>query len=119
MGPNGEMSPIRNLEIRILPPWYKTTWFILLLLAIIGTATYIGFRMITERIKALQQLKQERIDKERVSYINQVKMDFFTNVSHELRTPLTLILAPLEELLKLPFADKATKKETRTDVYQC
>ena len=111
MGPNGEMSPIRNLEIKILPPWYKTTWFILLLLIVIGTATYIGFRMITERIKALQQLKQERIDKERVRDINQVKMDFFTNVSHELRTPLTLILAPLEELLKLPFPDKATKKK--------
>ncbi|GGA87758.1 hybrid sensor histidine kinase/response regulator [Flavobacterium palustre] len=111
MGPNGEMSAIRNLEIKILPPWYKTSWFILLLLIVIGTATYIGFRMITERIKALQQLKQERIDKERVRDINQVKMDFFTNVSHELRTPLTLILAPLEELLKLPFTDRATKKK--------
>lgn len=111
MGPNGEMSAIRNLEIIILPPWYKTIWFILLLLIVIGTASYIGFRMITERIKALQQLKQERIDKERVRDINQVKMDFFTNVSHELRTPLTLILAPLEELLKMPITDKATKKK--------
>jgi signal transduction histidine kinase/ligand-binding sensor domain-containing protein/DNA-binding response OmpR family regulator len=111
MGPNGEMSSIRSLEIKILPPWYKTTWFILLLLVAIGAASYIGFKMITERIKALQQLKLERIDKERVRDINQVKMDFFTNVSHELRTPLTLILAPLEELLKLPFTDKVTKKK--------
>jgi signal transduction histidine kinase/ligand-binding sensor domain-containing protein/DNA-binding response OmpR family regulator len=111
MGPNGEMSAIRSLKIVILAPWYKTIWFSLLLLTIMGTAVYIGFRMITERIRALQQLKLERIDKERVSYINQVKMDFFTNVSHELRTPLTLILAPLEELLKLPFADKASKKK--------
>jgi signal transduction histidine kinase/ligand-binding sensor domain-containing protein/DNA-binding response OmpR family regulator len=111
IGPNGEMSAPRSLKIIILAPWYKTLWFYLLLLLILGTAVYIGFRMITERIKALQQLKLERIDKERVSYINQVKMDFFTNVSHELRTPLTLILAPLEELLKLPFADKTTKKK--------
>ncbi|MGQ7947312.1 two-component regulator propeller domain-containing protein [Flavobacterium sp. WC2509] len=111
IGPNGEMSPIRSLDIDILPPWYKTIWFSLLLLTIIGTAVYIGFRIINERIKAVQQLKLERIDKERVSYINQVKMDFFTNVSHELRTPLTLILAPLEELLKLPFSDKITKKK--------
>jgi signal transduction histidine kinase/ligand-binding sensor domain-containing protein/DNA-binding response OmpR family regulator len=111
MGPNGEMSPVRSLKIVILAPWYKTIWFYLLLLAIIGTAAYIAFRMITERIKALQQLKLERIDKERVSYINQVKMDFFTNVSHELRTPLTLILAPLEDLLKSPFADKTSKKK--------
>lgn len=111
MGPNGEMSSIRTLKIIILAPWYKTIWFYLLLAAIFGIAAYIAFRMITERIKALQQLKLERIDKERVSYINQVKMDFFTNVSHELRTPLTLILAPLEDLLKSPFADKTSKKK--------
>jgi ligand-binding sensor domain-containing protein/signal transduction histidine kinase/DNA-binding response OmpR family regulator len=111
IGPNGEMSAVRNLKIAILPPWYKTIWFSLLLLTIIGTAAYIGFKIIKERIKAVQQLKLERIDKERVNYINQVKMDFFTNVSHELRTPLTLILAPLEELLKMPFADKISKKK--------
>jgi len=111
IGPNGETSAVRNLKISILAPWYKTIWFSLLLLIIIGTAAYIGYRIIKERIKAVQQLKLERIDKERVSYINQVKMDFFTNVSHELRTPLTLILAPLEELLKMPFIDKTFKKK--------
>ncbi|WP_035659001.1 hybrid sensor histidine kinase/response regulator transcription factor [Flavobacterium seoulense] len=111
MGPNGEMSPVRNLEIKILPPWYKTLWFSFLLLIVTSGIIYISIEIIKERIKAIQQLKQERIDKERISYINQVKMDFFTNVSHELRTPLTLILAPLEELLKLPFTDKATKKK--------
>ncbi|WP_017495339.1 two-component regulator propeller domain-containing protein [Flavobacterium sp. WG21] len=111
VGPNGEMSAVRNLKVIILPPWYKTIWFSLLLLTIIGTAAYIGFKIIKERIKAVQQLKLERIDKERVNYINQVKMDFFTNVSHELRTPLTLILAPLEELLKMPFTDKVSKKK--------
>ncbi len=111
VGPNGEMSSVRSLTIVILAPWYKTLWFSLLLLTIIGIAVYIGFKIIKERIQAEQQLKLERIDKERVSYINQVKMDFFTNVSHELRTPLTLILAPLEELLKTPFADKISKKK--------
>ena len=111
IGPNGEMSAVRSLKIIILAPWYKTFWFFLMLLTIIGTAAYIGYRIIKERINAVQQLKVERIDKERVSYINQVKMDFFTNVSHELRTPLTLILAPLEELLKMPFTDKTFKKK--------
>ncbi len=111
IGPNGEMSSARSLKIIILAPWYKTFWFFLLLLTILGTAAYIGYKIIKERINAVQQLKLERIDKERVSYINQVKMDFFTNVSHELRTPLTLILAPLEELLKMPFTDKTFKKK--------
>jgi len=111
IGPNGETSAMRSIKITILPPWYKTLWFSFLLMTIISTAIYIGFEIIKGRIKAVQQLKLERIEKERVSYINQVKMDFFTNVSHELRTPLTLILAPLEEILKMPFADKISKKK--------
>ena len=111
IGPNGETSAIRSIKITMLPPWYKTLWFSFLLLAIVSGAIYIGFEIIKGRIRAVQQLKLERIDKERVNYINQVKMDFFTNVSHELRTPLTLILAPLEELLKMPFADKISKKK--------
>ncbi|WP_316823856.1 two-component regulator propeller domain-containing protein [Pedobacter miscanthi] len=111
VGPNGEVSPVRQLKIAILPPWYRTLWFYLLLFVLLGVASYLGYKIIAERIKALQQLKLERIEKERVRDINQVKMDFFTNVSHELRTPLTLILAPLEELLKLPQVDKTLKKK--------
>lgn len=111
IGPNGETSVLRSLEIIILPPWYKTTWFYLLMLAILGTAGYVSYRIIRERIRALQQLKLERLDKEKVRYINQVKMDFFTNVSHELRTPLTLILAPLEELIQRPPGEKVSSRK--------
>jgi len=111
IGPNGETSKVRSLKILILPPWYKTTWFYLAMLAFVGFGTYVGYRIVKERIKALHQLKLERIDKEKVRYINEVKMDFFTNVSHELRTPLTLILAPLEELIKKPWADKMANKK--------
>lgn len=110
-GPNGELSAVRELKIVILPQWYNTTWFYLLLLLVLVVAAYIAYRIVSERIKALHQLKLERIDKEKVSYINQVKMDFFTNVSHELRTPLTLILAPLEELMQKPTADRALSKK--------
>jgi signal transduction histidine kinase/ligand-binding sensor domain-containing protein/DNA-binding response OmpR family regulator len=111
VGPNGEVSPVRKLKIAILPPWYRTLWFYLLLFVVLGAASYLGYKIIAERIKALQQLKLERIEKERVRDINQVKMDFFTNVSHELRTPLTLILAPLEELMRWPQIDKTLKKK--------
>lgn len=110
IGPNGETSPVRSLKLSVLPPWYKTTWFYLLMSLLSAAAGYIIYRVVSERVRALQQLKLERLDKERVRYINQVKMDFFTNVSHELRTPLTLILAPLEELIKNPLADKVSKK---------
>ncbi|RWU10833.1 hybrid sensor histidine kinase/response regulator transcription factor [Pedobacter chitinilyticus] len=110
-GPNGEVSAERQLEIVILAPWYNTFWFYLLLAVVLLTAGYFAYKIIKERIRTLHQLKLERVDKERVSYINKVKMDFFTNVSHELRTPLTLILAPLEELTKNTQLDKTIHKK--------
>lgn len=111
VGPNGEESATRSLKIVVFPPWYNSSWFYCLILMVLVVAGYIAYRIISERIKALHQLKLERVDKEKVRYINQVKMDFFTNVSHELRTPLTLILAPLEELMKKPLADKGITKK--------
>lgn len=110
-GPNGEESTVRQLEIAVLPPWYKTFWFYLLLAVVFGTAGYFAYKIVKERIRTLNQLKLERLDKQRANEINKVKMDFFTNVSHELRTPLTLILAPLEELIKTPKIDKPIHKK--------
>ncbi|HEY9261721.1 MAG TPA: two-component regulator propeller domain-containing protein [Chitinophaga sp.] len=105
IGLQGETGQVRSMHIRILPPWYKSTWFILLLLVFILGAAYLVYRMLHERYLTQQQLKTERMEREKVNYINQVKMDFFTNVSHELRTPLTLMLAPLEEIMSRPATD--------------
>lgn len=111
IGPNGEASPTRSLNVRLLPPWYRATWFYLLLLLLSGISLYVAYRVLAERLRARQQLQHARLEKEKLNYINQVKMDFFTNVSHELRTPLTLILGPLEDILKKPSADKWLTKQ--------
>lgn len=110
-GPNAEQSAIRKIDVLVLPPWYNTTWFYLLLLLLCACAGYFAYKILRERIRALNQLKLERLDKERSKEINQIKMDFFTNVSHELRTPLTLILAPLEELMNTPKMDKPIRQK--------
>lgn len=52
------------------------------------------------------QLEMERVDKERIKEVNEMKLRFFINISHELRTPLTLIIAPLADLLR-NITDKA------------
>ncbi len=102
VGPLGELSATRTLSIKIKPIWYKSYWFYFMLtVAIIGTTIFL-YRVLTERLRALHQLKLERMQQEKIKYINQLKTDFFTNVSHELRTPLTLIMAPLEELSTTP-----------------
>lgn len=111
VGPNKETSALRSIKIVVFPPWYNAMWFYLLVFLFACIAAYIVYRIVSERIKAIQQLKLERIEKEKVRDINQVKMDFFTNVSHELRTPLTLILAPLEELIKRPSLDRDFKRK--------
>lgn len=114
VGPNGQNSAIRTLVISILPPWYASTWFIVLVVILILIAGFFAYRISIERIRTLQQLRIERIERDKVSYINQVKTDFFTNVSHELRTPLTLILAPLEAILRKPSKDKQLYKQHKT-----
>ena len=89
-----------ELEIIILPVWYKTWWaFLLFAAAFISiTAFIIRFFWIRKSMEA--QIQLERIDKERQKETNEMKLRFFINISHELRTPLTLILAPLQELLE-------------------
>ncbi|MCX2477000.1 response regulator [Pedobacter sp. MC2016-05] len=110
-GPDGKAGLERKLNIAILPPWYNTGWFYLLMTVILVSASYFIYTFVRERIRTLHQLKLERVDKEKVNYINKIKTEFFTNVSHELRTPLTLILAPLEELVKSKSIDKPVQKK--------
>lgn len=87
-----------ELEITILPVWYKTWWaFLLFLVAAIGIVVFF-FRYFWIRKSMNAQLQMERIDKERQKEVNEMKLRFFINISHELRTPLTLILAPLQEM---------------------
>ena len=87
-----------ELEIIVLPVWYKTWWAILLFaLAIVGFSIFV-FRFIWIRKSMKAELEMERMDKERREEVNQMKMRFFIDISHELRTPLTLILAPLQEI---------------------
>jgi len=89
----------KSLNLKILPPWYRTWWsyllFSMLTLGIgIGIVVYFS-----QHEKLKQRLKFEELDKERVHTINKGKFQYFTNMSHEFRTPLTLISGPLERLV--------------------
>ena len=88
-----------ELEIVVLPVWYKTWWATLLFVALICAAATLIFRYFWMRKMMQAQILLERKDKERQKEINEMKLRFFINIAHELRTPLTLILAPLRELL--------------------
>lgn len=88
-----------ELEIVVLPVWYKTWWAFLLFAAAFVAATVFVFRYFWIRKSMEAELQLERVDKERQREMNEMKLRFFINISHELRTPLTLILAPVQEML--------------------
>ena len=88
-----------ELEITVLPIWYKTWWAILLFIAVFIAITVFIFRYFWMRKSMQAELQLERVDKERLKEVNEMKLRFFINISHELRTPLTLILSPVQEML--------------------
>ena len=84
------------LELTILPPWYRTWWFILCCAVFIAAAIIEAFRRAWKR-------KEEKLKwamKEHEQQVYEEKVRFLINISHELRTPLTLIYAPLNRMLK-------------------
>jgi signal transduction histidine kinase/ligand-binding sensor domain-containing protein/DNA-binding response OmpR family regulator len=90
------------LNIKILPPFWKTTFaYILYSLFGVGLLFYIRHRGI-QKLKLDFAIEQERQEAHRMHELDLMKIKFFTNVSHEFRTPLSLILAPIDKILKSP-----------------
>jgi len=82
-----------SIRIIITPPFWKTTWFITLLILLALAGLYAFYKYRTKlKIRQLEEAKRQEMHK--------VQMQFFTNISHEFRTPLSLILGPLEKLMK-------------------
>lgn len=93
------------LAITIRPPpwqsWYAYLVYMLFLAGIIQW--YRHFQRNRARLRL--SIEMERVEKNKILELDQLKSRFFTNVSHEFRTPLTLIRGPLDDLNK-------QKKET-------
>ncbi|MFC2138868.1 two-component regulator propeller domain-containing protein, partial [Bacteroidota bacterium] len=88
-----------ELGITIKPPFWKTWWAILIYIFLISVLTYVSLKIWNERIKIKNQLKLEKLAREKEHELNESNIQFFTNISHEFRTPLSLIIAPLESLI--------------------
>jgi signal transduction histidine kinase/ligand-binding sensor domain-containing protein len=92
---------VKELTVRILPPWWRTTWAYLAYGSLIAALAWYLFQTYHKRIE---------VQKEKEIY--EAKFDFFTNVAHEIKTPLTLIKGPVENLME----QTATIPEIREDV---
>lgn len=91
-------APIR-LEIRILPPWWRTRWAYGLYFAglIAGALAFYRFQM--NKIRLENNLRFEQHEAARLLELDRLKSKFFSSVTHEFRTPLTLLLEPARQLL--------------------
>lgn len=98
-----------DLSINILPPWYETIWFMLIMIIITFAIILLVWRETVIRLKLKHKLELEQSEQEQLRAMNQQKLSFFTNISHEIKTPLTLIYSPLKYLS----SNKVTDIEVR------
>ncbi len=92
---NTEPDALRELDITVSPPWYRSWWAILIYL---GVAVFVSVCVIHFlRDKADERRRQ--LERRQSEQLLEAKLQFFTNISHEIRTPMTLIMSPLEKLI--------------------
>lgn len=92
--------PTTSVEVVVLPPFYRSSLFIVLCIAlVVAIITYL-IRSYAVGVKLRSSLELEHREKSHIEQVNLSKFRFFTNISHEFRTPLTLINGQLEMMLQ-------------------
>jgi len=95
------LFPETSINIRVLPPFYKTTLAYIIYAIVILVITITIIRFYIAKIQLSTSLEYEKKEKEYVEELNQSKLRFFTNISHEFRTPLTLIINQIDIILQM------------------
>lgn len=89
-----------SLDIRVLPPFYRTVWAFICYALLAALLIYYGIRRYTARLKKRNREALTLLERQKEKELYDSKINFFTNVTHEIRTPLSLIKAPLDEVMK-------------------
>lgn len=103
---DGFWSDPVSISMSIHPPFWLTAWAYLLYFLVFSGILYLALKITKMRANLQHSLQLERLEREKLEEVNQIKLSFFTNISHELRTPLTLIISPLEQWIKERKADR-------------
>lgn len=95
-----ESKNIKKLEIRIRPPFYLSKLaFIFYIFLIVGI--FALYRKLTiEREKEKAALNYEKMEKQKITELNQQRMNFYTYISHEFKTPLSIIISSVDQLFE-------------------
>jgi signal transduction histidine kinase/ligand-binding sensor domain-containing protein/DNA-binding response OmpR family regulator len=88
-----------TIKIKILPPPWKTWYAILGYCVLFGIVLFAFTRSVLIYFRQNNQIILDRLEKDRLNSLYQMKMQFFTDISHEFRTPLSLIVGPVDDIL--------------------
>lgn len=105
---NGTQTPVKELRISIVPPFYASLPAIIFYIILGGIGLFYLWKLTNKRTKEKNLRKIAYIESQKQREIYQAKIDFFTHVTHEIKTPLSLIKAPLEKVLR---ADDLSKSK--------
>jgi signal transduction histidine kinase/ligand-binding sensor domain-containing protein/DNA-binding response OmpR family regulator len=97
------------LKISVPSPWFKSFWFIGLVLMAAAAVIMLFYRMAIA--KRERMLRWDMNAHEQKTY--EAKIRFLIHISHELRTPLTLIYSPLQRILKEKTLDEDLDKKLK------
>ncbi len=94
------------IHLSIAPPWWKTWWAFTIYLGFVAIVLLLfrKYSIVQEKLK--NDLVRERLEKEKIREVDEIKSKFFMNISHEVRTPISLIMGPLEKLMAQKDMDK-------------
>lgn len=87
-----------EIEIKVLPPIWKTWWAYILYTLIIISIIITTFYYYINKERRKTRIELERIEAKRQHELDELKLQLFANISHEFRTSLTLILGPMEHI---------------------
>ncbi|MGL4293690.1 MAG: hybrid sensor histidine kinase/response regulator transcription factor [Bacteroidales bacterium] len=88
------------LQITILPVWYKTLWAIVLFSLMLICSVLFVIRYFWVQRMLRNEIHLQKLEREKIDELNQMKLRFFINISHELRTPLSLIIDPIQDIIR-------------------
>ena len=93
---------IAEIQISVLPPWWRSWWAYLFYILLLGLGIRAYFKFTVNRAKLKAQLNFEQLEAKRVKELDSVKTQLYTNITHEFRTPLTVILGMAQQVKNNP-----------------
>ena len=89
-----------TLTIRVLPPFWRSTWAYLLYSLLIVSSIFYIIHVNRKRAERRNKIRIKKLQDENEKELYNAKINFFTQVAHEIRTPVSLIIGPLEKILE-------------------